>query len=167
MEEQKEVLYDIDSFDVVTSAILDLINQFPGLADGDDITFAVLGEDGGKAMFPVSGAVIETEKKSVTGQITQVCLYPFYVVYRAKALSEGRKAGVKEWLDNLGKWLEKQEIIINDTEYRIMDYPALTGRRKFLSIARQTSGYLDSVNDNKSENWAIYISARYENKFHK
>lgn len=165
MAEEKQIRYDVDGFDIITTAIRELINQFPGLQSGDEITFSVLGEDSGKAMFPVSGAVIETEKEGITGHINQVCLYPFYVIYRAGGLSENRKAAVKEWLDNLGKWIERQEITIDEVTYRLEEYPPLTGNRKFLSIVRQTPGYLDTINENNSENWAIYITARYRNEF--
>ena len=164
-EEQKQVRYDIDGYDVVTAALRELINQYPGLSDGDEITFSVLGEDSGKAVFPVSGSIIETEKESITGHVTQVCQYPFYVIYRAGGLSENRKADIKEWLDNLGRWLEKQGVIIDGQEYRLNEYPELTGNRKFLTVSRQSPGYLDSVNDNQSENWVVSISARYQNEF--
>lgn len=164
-EEQKQVRYDIDGYDIVTTALRDLINQYPNISSGDEITFSVLGEDSGKAMFPVSGAIIETEKESITGHVIQVCLYPFYVIYRAGGLSEDRKAAVKEWLDALGKWLERQTVTINGENYTLDGYPPLTGNRELLSIDRQTPAYLDSTNDNKSENWAIYISARYRNEF--
>lgn len=162
---EETVKYDVDGYDVLTTALLTLINQFPGLSNGDEITFSTLGEDSGKSMFPISGAIIETEKESITGHVTQVCLYPFYIIYRAGGLSESRKAAVKEWLDNLGKWLELQEVTISGGSYRLTEYPELTGDREFLTIARQTPGYLESVNENKSENWAIYISARYQNEF--
>lgn len=164
-EDKKVVKYDIDGFDVVTTALRELLDQYPGLSDGDEITFSMLDDDSGKAMFPVNGSVIESEKESITGHVTQVCLYPFYIIYRASGLSENRKANVKEWLDNLGKWLEKQEITIKNNKYKLEEYPILTGNRKFLTIDRQTPAYLDSTNDNKSENWAIYISARYQNDF--
>lgn len=164
-EEKKEVRYDVDGFEKITAAIRELVNQFPGLSVGDEIAFSTLSEDGGKAIFPITGAVIDTEKEDVTGNVVQNCRYPFYVVYRASGLSENRKANIKEWLDNLGRWLERQTITIGGTEYRLEDYPTLTGNRKFLDISRQTPGYLDSINDNKSEDWNIYISARYQNIF--
>lgn len=167
MADKKEVKYDVDGYDVVTSAILELINQYPALTEGDEITFSVLDEDRGKAMFPISGGVIETEKESITGHVTQICLYPFYVIYRAAGLTEARKAAVKEWLDNLGRWLEKQPITVSGEGYLLEAYPELTGNRYFKSIDRQTPAYLDSTNENKSENWAIYISARYQNEFDK
>lgn len=167
MAEQKIVKYDVDGYDAVTSALRELLNQYPALSSSDEITFSTLGENSGKAMFPTSGAVIETEKKSITGKVTEVCLYPFYVIYRAAGLSENRKASVKEWLDNLGKWLEQKKVLIDGTEYQLAELPPLTDGRKFLSISRQTPAYLDTVNENQSENWAIYISARYQYEYYK
>lgn len=167
MAEEKEVKYDIDGYEAVTAALRELLNQYPGLSEGDEIAFSTLGEDSGKAMFPTSGAVIETERRSVTGKVTEVCLYPFYIIYRAGGLNENRKARVKEWLDNLGKWLEQKKVLIDGEEYKLSEYPPLTDGRKFLSIERQTPSYLDTVNENQSENWAIYISARYQYEYRK
>ena len=62
----QKVKYDIEGYNAVTSALMELLNQYPALKDGDEITFSVLSEDSGKAMFPVSGAVIETEKKNIS-----------------------------------------------------------------------------------------------------
>lgn len=164
---EQEVKYDVDGHEAITAAIRELVNQYPGLMSGDEITFSVLSEDSGKAIFPVSGAIIETEKRYILGDVRQVCLYPFYVVYRAAGLSENRKASVKEWLDNLGRWLEGQKVNINDAEYQLSGYPALSDNRRFLSISRQTPAYLSATNDNNSEDWVIYISARYQNDFTK
>lgn len=167
MAEEKQVKYDIDGYEAVTSALRELLNKYPALHESDEITFSILGDDSGKAMFPTSGAVIETEKKSVTGKVTEVCLYPFYIIYRASGLNENNKARVKEELDTLGKWLEQKKVLIDGAEYQLEEYPSLTDGRKFLSISRQTPAYLDTVNENKSENWAIYISARYQYEYRK
>ena len=167
MENEKIVKYDIDGYEKVTTALTELLNQYPALDSGEEITFSVLEETSGIGMFPVRGSVIETERRSVTGKVTEVCLYPFYVIYRASGLNENRKAKVKEWLDNLGKWLEQKKVLINGTEYKLEELPPLTDGRKFLSISRQTPAYLDTVNENQSENWAIYISARYQYEYQK
>ena len=80
-EEKKPVKYDIDGFDVITTALQELVNQFPELREGDEIAFSTLDDASGKAMFPVSGAVIESEKESNHwSRPTQVCLYPIFVV---------------------------------------------------------------------------------------
>lgn len=163
-ENEKTVRYDLDGYDVITTALRELINQYPRLSEGDEIAFSTLEAESGKAMFPITGAIIENEDKDILGGITQVCLYPFFVVYRASGLSESRKAAVKEWLDDLGRWLEKQVISVDGASFELTQYPSLQGRRRFLSIQRQTPAYLDTVSE-QVEDWAIYISARYLNEF--
>ena len=83
MEEKKIIKYDLDGYDVVTRAIMDLINRFPGLKDGEEIAFSTLGENSGKAIFPVSGSVIETERKTVTGQVTELQLLKLLLLIMA------------------------------------------------------------------------------------
>lgn len=166
MDDKKIVKYDLDGFSEITQAIMSLVNDYPAL-QGDEIAFSTLSEDKGKAVFPISGAIIEMEKTSVTGVISQVCLYPLYVIYRASGLSESRKMAVKEWLDDLGKWLERQTITYRGTEYTLAEYPELTGNREIIEIERTTPAYLESVESNKAENWAISISVRYRNTYHK
>jgi len=165
LDENSQIIrYDVSGYEIVTSALLELLNDFPGL-DSGNITFSTLEDSGGIAMYPISSAVIQSEKEDITGHVKQTCLYPFHVIYRASGLSENRKANVKEWLDNLGRWLEKEEIIIRNNSYKLDQYPELTGARKIERIDRQTPSYLDSINDNKSENWVIYITMQYINEF--
>lgn len=167
MAEQKQVKYDVDGYDAVTAALRELINQYPGLESGEEIAFSTLEETSGIGMFPISGAVVETEKRFITGRVVEICLYPFYVIYRASGLSESRKAKVKEWLDTLGKWLEQKNVLIGGEEYKLEELPPLTDGRKFLSINRQTPAYLDNTSESKTEDWAIYISARYQYEYKK
>ena len=164
-DEKKAVVYDVDGYDIITAVLLDLLNQFPGLAEGDEIAFATLGAENGKAIFPANGAVIEAEKISVTGTVRQTCAYPFHLVYRASGLPESRKAKAKEWLDSVGKWLEGQPVTINGKSYELDSYPPLTGSRQFKSVRRSSPAYLSETEENKAENWVIYLTARYENTF--
>ena len=158
----KTIKYDIDGYEAVTTALRELLNNYPALNEGDEITFSILGADSGKAMFPSNGAVIESEQAFITGRKKEVCLYPFSVVYRAAGLSEKRKASVKEWLDNLGKWLEKKAVLIGGTQYKLDEYPTLTDGRRFTEINRTSPAYLDTIEENQSENWVIHITASYE-----
>ncbi len=144
--------YDIDGFDEITAALRVLINSYPAL-DGDKITFSALPADGGKSWYPLSGAIIEREQKSITGNVRQICAYPFQVIYRAFGLNESRKAAIKEQLDALGAWLEHTE------------YPKLTGNRKFVEIRRTTPAYLAREDNNNCGDWEISITARYENLY--
>lgn len=163
MSEQQS--FDVDGYEVLTSALVELLNDYPALDSGDKINFAVLNEDCGKAMFATSGAIIERQTKDILGNVSQMCLYPFYVIYRVGALSENQKVKVKEWLDNLGRWLEKQRITVGQQDYTLEEYPALTGNRKIVEIKRQTPAYLYSINENNTEDWAVSIQTRYRNEF--
>lgn len=167
MAKEKIVRYDLDGYDAITSALRELLNQFPGLKSGEEIAFSELQEDTGIAMFPTSGAIVETEKTTITGKVTEVCLYPFFVVYRASGLSENRKAKVKEWLDTLGRWLEQKEVVIDDVRYKLEDLPPLTEGRVFLSINRQSPAYMDNTSEDKTEDWVVSISARYQYEYKK
>lgn len=163
-EAQKPTSYDVDGAEALTPAIMTLLNAFPGLPAGDEITFSTLGAESGKAMFPITGAIIESEARDILGGVTQICLYPFFVVYRAAGLGEARKAVIKEWLDDLGRWLEGQSIRVNGRETQLERLPELGGSRTLLEIRRQTPAYLDSTAE-QVEDWTIYISARYQNEY--
>lgn len=161
----QQVVYDVDGTELLTTAIKTLLNQYPALASGDAIKFNTLGVSDGKAMFPTSGAIIEKQTRDILGKTTQICLYPIYVVYRVGALNEAQRERVKEWLDNLGRWLEMQPIKVGNTTYTLAAYPALTGNRKILEIKRTAPSYLNNVNENSTEDWAISLSCRYQNQF--
>lgn len=161
--------YDVDSYDVITPKIMELLNQYPALASDDAITFSTLDENRGKAMFPLSGGVIENKQTDIWGHVTEICVYPFFVVYRAGNLTAQRRSAVKEWLDDLGRWLERQTIYINvnnvATPYKLNAYPTLQGDRRFISIQRTAPAALNNINDNNTEDWAISITARYRNEY--
>lgn len=155
---------DIDAMDVITDAIMGLVNDYPAL-NGESILFATLNEDRGKAFFPINGAVTRSDVKDITGHRTQICTYPFLIVYRSGNLNETRRRAVKEWLDNLGRWMEKQTITVGGVEHTLGSYPALTGTRRFSKIERDAPAYLDNVGSNNCEDWAISITAEYINEF--
>lgn len=158
-----DVARDVQGEDVVTKALVALVNDYPKL-DGE-IKFGVLSEDGGVSFFPMSGAVIERDITDILGNHEQICNYPFFIYYKASGLSEGVKINVKEWLDDLGRWLEKQPIKVGETTSVLDEYPLLSGNRKFLTIRRTTPATLDSVGAGQEENWAIRLVARYQNNF--
>ena len=166
MAEQKQVKYDFDGYEVVKDAILEIIKQCPLIEGKEPVSFGVLEETHGFAMIPVSSSVIESTRKSITGKVTEVCYYPFALVYRGSGMNEKKKSEVSELLDNIGKWLERKEIIVDGVSQKLQSYPALTGNRKFLEIRRQTNSYFANVYEDKSEDWEIRITARYQNEYY-
>lgn len=161
-----DIEYDISGTELITDAVKDLLNRFPGLED-EIIAFAVLPEGSGMAMFPTQGAIIQQNRESVTGHIYQRCLYPFTVISRAGGLSEGRKTQAKEDLDNLGKWLEGQPVLIGGVVHQLTEYPALSGGRIIKSITRTTPSYLSEVRENMVEDWAVNLQVVYTTEYDK
>lgn len=163
---QDNVQYDVNGYDIVTKALMDLLAQFPLLDSDEEINFSVIDSDEGIAFFPVSGAiVVNATPLDVTGHMEQLCAYPFVVIYKASGLTESRKANVKEWLDTLGKWLEKQIIDVNGIETQLKNYPPLNDNREFVSIQRTCPSYLMETSDDKVDSWAVNITAQYKNEF--
>lgn len=165
MQNEKVVKFDLDGYEVVKDAILEIINQSPLIENKDHVSFGVLEETHGFAMIPVSSSVIESTRKSITGKVSEICYYPFSLVYRGTGMNEKKKSDVSEILDNIGKWLERKEITVEGESQKLQSYPALTGNRKFLEIRRQTNSYLANTYEDKSEDWEIRITARYQNEY--
>lgn len=166
-EENKQVKYDVDGYDIITNAIKDLLNQYPGLLPEETFLFSTLEEDSGLSFYPVSGSVVVTETESITGRVNQVCSYPFYIVYRTASTSENSKKDVKEFLDSVGKWIEKQPITVDGETYKIEKYPVLTEGRVIEEIARQTPAYPEEPQENGVQDWVISIALQYRNIFYR
>lgn len=158
-----EVRYDTAGSALMTKVIDDLINQFPGWMS-EEVVFSFVDDDSGIAWYPVSGAIIEYEKKTIIGEIQQKCQYPFYVLYRTGKGTEINRISIKEKLDKLGEWLERQEIILSGESYKLDQYPEL-GSRKIKSIKRTTPSYNAQTYDNGICDWVVYISVTYENNY--
>lgn len=160
------VRYDLDGFDVITTAILELLNRYPN-GEGD-FRFATLDETEGKAMFPSNGAVIRSERVSVTNHVYQKCIYPFSIWYRVTGLSENRKIAVKEWMDQLGRWLERQPI--SDGQGGVMvlgGYPILNDGRTIEDIKRTSPTVLSDIAENQTQDWVISMQAEYTFEYDK
>lgn len=156
---------DSGAYDHLTQAVVDLVNDYPALEKGDEIRFSILDLLSGKALFPSSAPVITRERISITDHVSQECQYAFSVVYRAAGMSEPRKINVKEWLEDLGRWLEGQTITVGGTDYKLSEYPTLTDGREFRRISRTSPAYLYTIQSNQSEDWTINMTAYYDNEF--
>lgn len=155
--------YDLDTVkedgsDNLTLSIMEIVNQFP-LLGTKTIEFQKLDITSGIALFPNPTVAIMSEKVSITGHTSQKCAYAFTIVYRTR--TSGSKENVKEWLDDLGRWLERQDV----KGYKLLKYPTLADGMEFTKISRQGQAYLYDTTDDKAEDWAIPITALYNNEF--
>ena len=159
---------DIDGSEAVTTALLDLLNRFPGLKEGERIQFSTVPDDGGIGFFPTSGAVYLLNKADITGHVKQAVQYPFSVICRAGAKTEAQRLRIKEFLDTLGKWLERQPVTVNQTVCQLSEYPALeSGNREIQSISRTNAAHLNAAYPDGMEDWVISGALNYRNEFDK
>lgn len=163
MNEVKPISQDGVGDEILKSAVLTLLNEYPAL-NGRKITFSGLEEDGGISMEPESGALVYTERKFIDGSVKHECQFPFYVVYRTGATTEYLKMNVNEFLDTLGAWICKEPITIDDTSYHLTEYPKLTGGRKITTVTRFNS-YALEPNQNNTQDWVIPITVNYTHEF--
>ena len=162
MPKEKQVRFDVDGSEIVSKVLLELLNKCPALC-GKKVAFSTLGEDEGLGFFPSVGAAITSETETITGDVHQVCAYPFDVVLRCAPKTEAARIRCKELLDAIGRWLERQPITVNGEMHA---YPALTeGNRKIRAISRTSPSHLNAVYQNGVEDWLFSGSLRYENNF--
>lgn len=161
-----KTVIDVEGSEAVSSVLLTLLNRFPGLSERQSVLFATLSETSGIGFFPTTGAALLSDVEDITGHVKQVCLYPFSVVYRAAPKTEAQRLRIKEFLDALGKWLERQPVVLNGTEYQLDEYPALSsGNRIIKAISRSSPAYLNAAYQDGGEDWLIALRLTYENEF--
>lgn len=162
----RKTLADAEGADAVSRVLLRLLNEFP-LLGGRKILFSSLPEDGGIAFFPTSGSVLLSDTEDVTGHVRQVCMYPFNILYRAAARGEEQKIRIKEFLDTLGRWLERQPVQTGDGRTaQLTEYPPLeSGNREIRVITRTNPGHLSAAYQDGVEDWMLSATLRYENEF--
>lgn len=166
MEEAKAIKADNGGFESLKPAILTLLNQYPGLSEGEEILFNGLSAEDGISVEMETGALVYTERKFITGDIKQECQLPFLIVYRSHPTSEYLKISVNKFLDDLGTWICREPVLIDDEEYRLESYPELTGGRKITHAIRFNS-YAMEPNENGSQDWVIPITVHYTHEFEK
>ena len=165
MPKEKQVRFDVDGSEIVSKVLLELLNKCPALC-GKKVAFSTLGEDEGLGFFPSVGAAITSETETITGDVHQVCAYPFDVVLRCAPKTEAARIRCKELLDAIGRWLERQPIVVNGEMHTMDAYPALTeGNRKNRAISRTSPSHLNAVYQNGVEDWRFSGGLRYENNF--
>lgn len=162
-DERKPIGKDATGYEVITEAMKDLLNQFPGLLPGEEVKYEELGEDSGIAFSNDAGALVYTEREDVIGGIHQTCQYPFFVVYRAaSSAKERQKMSIQEFLDAFGKWLCREPTVIEDETYKLDGYPKLAGTRQIKKITRDNS-YGTEPQTNGVQDWLLPVVVQYTN----
>lgn len=166
-DEKKPIGKDATGYEVLTAAMKDLLNQFPGLYEDEEIKYEELAEDSGIAFSNDAGALVYTEREDVIGGVHQTCQYPFFIVYRASSSAKERqKMSIQEFLDAFGKWLCREPAVIDGETYKLSGYPKLSGSRQIKKITRDNS-YGTEPKENGVQDWLLPVTVQYTNDFKK
>lgn len=157
----KPIGNDADGYEILTEAMKSLLNQYPGLHEDEVIKYEELGQDSGISFYADSGAIIYSEKEDILGVMHQMCQYPFFVVYRTASEKERQKLSVQKFLDNIGKWLCREPVVINEEEIRLASYPNISRGRKIERITRSNS-YGTDPKDNGVQDWILPVTVKYK-----
>lgn len=160
----KPIGVDADGYDILTTAMKALLNQYPGLQENETIRFEQLEDDSGIAFSNDNGALVYSEKEDVCGVMHQICQYPFFVIYRTASLREKQKINVQAFLDSLGKWICREPVVINGSETRLNAFPELSQGRAIKRITRDNSYGLEPQ-ESGVQDWLLPLSVRYENTY--
>jgi hypothetical protein len=163
MDELKPIGADVSGFEILTNAVLELLSRFPGL-NGREIIFEELGKESGIAFSANNGALVMSERRSITDHVRQNCQYPFFIVYRTASTQEYQKLQVQAFFDAIGKWLCREPAVVNGETVRLTQYPALSDNRKITRITRSNSYGLEP-NEDGVQDWLMPVTVEYTNDF--
>lgn len=161
-DENKPIGVDATGYEVLTNAVLVLLNQYPGLGKRE-IFFEQLEETSGIAFSADSGSLVMSETKDILGGIKQECQYPFFLVYRTASTREYQKLGVQTFLDGIGKWICQEPVEIDGNTVRLKSYPKLSQGRTIKRVTRMNSYGLEP-NADGVQDWLLPITVQYTNE---
>lgn len=156
MDEVKPIGQDVSGYNILTNAVLALLNQYPGL-NGREILYEELGSESGIAFSADNGALVISEKRSITDHVFQSCQYPFFLIYRTTATTEYQKLKVQSFFDGIGKWICKES-------EEVCTYPTLSDGRKITRITRSNSYGLEPGEDGVQD-WLMPVTVNYTKEF--
>ena len=162
MNEVKPIGYDVSGYRILTNAVLALLSEFPGL-NGREIFFEEL-EESGIAFSADNGALVLSEKRSITDHVTQSCQYPFFIIYRTASTKEFQKLQVQSFFDSIGKWICKEPTEIGGKVERLKSWPTLSDGRMITRVTRGNSYGLEP-NEDGIQDWLMPVTVQYTNEF--
>jgi|GEM_PF-1697553 len=137
---------------LISKAILLLINQYPELPSGVKASWQYVDDKNPLAVFSQQGAVKLVEYLCMPGEDVFDGQFPFFILYRCKPTSVAQRMSKQNILDGLGEWIEHQE------------YPALTGGRTITAIERTTTSSLVGRLEDGSEEYQCNFNLTYEKR---
>ena len=101
-ENNQPIGTDATGFDILSQAVRDLLNRFPGLEDGEEILYETLAADGGIAFSNNAGALVYTDREDICGNVRQTCRYPLQGRRGRERGKKPQRAGIPGYAGKMG-----------------------------------------------------------------
>lgn len=156
MDDNKEILPASEQSSVL-EAVYKLIKECPFMEE-KTVKFDFLDiEEDSIAVLSTPGACIES--KDILGGFTGSL--PFILGHKGRQSSDNRKIKTVDLLNNIGKWLGKEKVNIEDKEYILTEYPALSEDRKITRIEQQTVPYISEIDEKSNITYICTVKVTY------
>lgn len=159
----KAIGIDHEGYEVLTKAVSELLNEYPGL-DDRIVTFEELESTSGIAFAADNGALVMSESRNILDHITQTCQFPFFIVYRSASTRAAQKIAIQTFLDSIGKWICKEPAEVDGVKVTLSEYPALAEGRKIKKVTRNNS-YGTEPDAKGVQDWLLPVTVEYTNEF--
>lgn len=150
---------NITEQETIAKALILLLKQNPIFSGKTAYNMQEI-KDNGLGLFPLQGTVYE--KRFLDNSF--YAIYAFAIRYRIALKSDEQKVKEQDKLSLLAQWLEGKVITVNNTQYQLTEYPALTDNRTIREIMRTSDVYLADAFDDGSCDYQIQMRLRYFRK---
>lgn len=156
MAKEKEILVASEQSSVL-NAVYGLIMTCPFVKD-IDINFDMLDtEKENIAVLSTPGASVLS--RNIMGGFRATL--PFLLGYRGKQNNAKRKIKMVDLLNNMGKWLGKEEVTVEGERYMLEEYPGLSEGRLISKIEQQTVPYIHEADEHGNVTYVCTINVQY------
>lgn len=156
MAENKELL-PVSEQSSVLETIYRLVKECPFIEE-KSVKFDFLDiEEDSIAVMSTPGACIVS--KDILGGFTGSL--PFILGYKGRQSSDNRKIKTVDLLNNIGKWLGKEKVTVDDKEYVLKEYPVLSDNRKITRIEQQTVPYISDIDEKSNITYVCTVKVTY------
>lgn len=154
---------DNEGYEVLTKAVSELLNEYPGL-DDRIVTFEELETTSGIAFAADNGALVMSETRNILNHIKQTCQFPFFIVYRSASTRAAQKIKIQTFMDSIGKWVCKEPAEVDGEIIRLESYPTLAQGRVIKKVTRDNS-YGTEPTEKGVQDWLLPVTVEYTNEF--
>lgn len=154
---EKEPLNGVE-LDSALKAVYELLQTYPG-TKGIVVKVEELKKDAVCIGIFCNSSGAYYIRKNIMGGFQAA--FPFMVIYRAMPRTNNQKISKIDFMNNLGQWLERREVMIGGTMCKLEKYPTLTNGRVIEKIEITSPAFKDASSQAGEDDYVIVCNMTY------